>query len=68
MSEIPMTKVFLVSNVVVIHTCARFAQAQNVENKKAESKTPHFLCLSQDIVAESQGQECGLQYVICTPS
>jgi hypothetical protein len=29
---------------------------QDVEKKKAESKTPHFLSLNQDIVAQSQEQ------------
>ena len=30
-------------------------------NKKAERKTPHFLSLSQDIVAQSQEEKCGLK-------
>jgi len=35
----------------LIHTSAGFAQAQDVEKKKAEPKTPLFLNLNQDIVA-----------------
>ena len=38
---------------------------QDVEKKKAESLTPHFLSLDQDIVAGSQEEKCGLKYVIC---
>ena len=34
----------------LIHTPLGFAQAQNVEKKKAEPRTPHFLSLKQDIV------------------
>jgi hypothetical protein len=30
----------------------KFELAQDVEKKKAEPKTPHFLSLNQDIVAE----------------
>jgi hypothetical protein len=37
----------------LIHTSPGFAQPQDVENKKAEPKTPHFLGLNQDIVAWS---------------
>ena len=36
-------------------------------NKKAESRTPHFLSSNQDIVVCSQEQKCGLKYVIHTP-
>jgi hypothetical protein len=32
--------------------------------KKAESKTPHFLSLNQDIVVLSQEWKCGLKYVM----
>jgi hypothetical protein len=38
--------------------------AQEVEKKKAEPKTPHFLSLNQDIVAWSQEKKCGLKYDI----
>jgi hypothetical protein len=38
--------------------------AQDVEKKKAEPKTPHFLSSNQDIVAWSQEEKCGLKYVI----
>jgi hypothetical protein len=41
--------------------------AQDVEKKKAEPKTPHFLSLKQDIVARSQDEKCRLKYVIHTP-
>jgi len=45
-------------------TFLKFAQAQDIEMKKAEPKTPHFLSLNPDIVAWSQGEKCGLKYVI----
>ena len=48
----------------LIHTSLGFAQAQDVEKKKAEPETPHFLSLSQDIVAWSRGEKCGLKYEI----
>ena len=48
----------------LIHTFLKFNLAQDVEKKRAERKTPHFLSLNQDIVAWSQGQECGLKYVM----
>jgi hypothetical protein len=35
----------------LIHTCLGFAQVQDVGNKKAELKPPHFFSLIQDIVA-----------------
>jgi hypothetical protein len=35
----------------LIHTLLGFAQAQDVEKKKAEPVTPHLLGLNQDIVA-----------------
>jgi hypothetical protein len=47
----------------LIRTWLEFDLAQNVENKKAESNTPHFLSLNQDIVSGSQDEECGLKYV-----
>jgi len=34
-----------------------------LRRKKAEPKTPHFLSLNQDIVADAQNQKCGLKYV-----
>ena len=40
---------------------------QDLEKKKAEPKTPHFLSLNQDIVPWSQDEKCGLKYVICSP-
>jgi hypothetical protein len=33
----------------------------------AEPKTPHLLCLEQNILAWSQEEECGLKYVIHIP-
>jgi hypothetical protein len=48
----------------LIHTIAPETLAQDVEKKKAELKTPHFLSLNQDIVAWSQKEKCGLKYVI----
>jgi len=38
---------------------------QDIEKKKAEPKTPHFLSLKQDMVACSQEGKWGLKYVIC---
>ena len=35
----------------IIHTLLGFAQAQDVEKKKAEPVPPHLLGLNQDIVA-----------------
>ena len=34
----------------LIHTLLGFASAQDLEKKKTEPKTPHFLSLNQDIV------------------
>jgi hypothetical protein len=45
----------------LIHTIASETSAQDVEKKKAEPKTPHFLGLNQDIVASSQDEKCGLK-------
>ena len=47
----------------LIHTIAPETSAQDVEKKKAEPKTRHFLSLNQDIVALSQKEKCGLKYV-----
>jgi hypothetical protein len=44
----------------LIHTRPDFTGAQDVEKKKAEPKTPHFLSLNQDIVAQSQEEKCGV--------
>jgi hypothetical protein len=35
-----------------------------MRRKKAEPRTPHFLSLSQDIVAWPQEEKCGLKYVM----
>ena len=51
----------------LIHTFASGNSAQDVEKKKAEPKTPHFLSLNQDIVARSEKVKCGLKYVMHTP-
>jgi hypothetical protein len=40
----------------LIHTLLGFASAQDLEKKKAEPKTPHFLSLNQDIVGGPQMQ------------
>ena len=48
----------------LIHTIAPETSVQDVEKKKAEPKTPHFLSLNQDIVFWSQKQKCGLKYEI----
>jgi hypothetical protein len=45
-------------------TLSYFTLAQDLEEKKAEPATPHFLSLNQDIVARSQEVKCGLKYVI----
>jgi hypothetical protein len=42
--------------------------AQDIEKKKAEPRTPHFLSLNQDIVAWSQEAKCALKYVMKTSS
>jgi hypothetical protein len=47
-----------------MHTLLEFTQAQDVENKKAEPRTPHFLSLIQDIVARPQEAKCELRDVI----
>jgi hypothetical protein len=44
----------------------KFNLAQDLEEKKAEPRTPHFLRLKQDIVVCSQEQKCGLKYVMQT--
>jgi len=46
----------------LIHTLLDFNLAQDIEKKKAEVRTPHFLSLIQDIVAWSQKQKCELKY------
>jgi hypothetical protein len=51
----------------LIHTHPDFKAAQDVEKKKAEPKTPHFLAIYQDIVACSQKQKWGLKYVMFSP-
>ena len=45
----------------LIHTIAPETSAQDVGNKKAEPKTPHFSSLKQDIVALSQEAKWGLK-------
>jgi hypothetical protein len=45
----------------------KFNLAQDLEEKKAEPRTPHFLRLKQDIVVCSQEQKCGLKYVMHIP-
>ena len=47
----------------LIHTLLEFNLAQNIEKKKAEPRTPHFLSLNHDIVARSQEEKCRLKYV-----
>jgi hypothetical protein len=47
-----------------MHTSPGFVQAQDFEKKKAEPKTPHFLSLTQDIVARPQEAKCALKYDI----
>jgi hypothetical protein len=48
----------------LIHTLLEFAEAQDLEKKKAEPKTPHFLRLNQDIVVSPQDEKCELKYVM----
>ena len=48
----------------LIYTFPSGNSAQDVEKKKAEPKTPHFLGLDQDIVAWPQEEKCRLKYVI----
>ena len=38
----------------LIHTCLGSIQAQDVEKKKAELKTPNFLSINKDVVANSE--------------
>jgi hypothetical protein len=40
-----------------------FTLTQDFEKKKAESRTPHFLILNQDIVASPQDEKCE----VCNP-
>ena len=51
----------------LIHTLLKFNLAQDIEKKKAEPRTPHFLSLNQDAVAWPQEEKCGLKYVIHIP-
>ena len=41
----------------LIYTFTSWDSAQDIEKKKAEPKTPHFLSLNQDIVAMSLQSE-----------
>ena len=50
----------------LMHTSARKTLVQDVEKKKTEQKTPHFLSLNQDVVAWSKREKWGLKYVIHT--
>mgnify|MGYP001824191682 CR=1 FL=1 len=52
----------------LIHTFLKFNLAQDLEKKKAEPKTPHFLSLNQYIVPWSQNEKCGLKYVMHSPA
>jgi hypothetical protein len=52
----------------LIHTFAPETSTQDLEKKKAEPKTPHFLSSNQDIVASPQNEKCGLKYVMFTQS
>jgi hypothetical protein len=51
----------------LIHTLLKSTLPQDLEKKKAEPKTPHFLSLNQDIVPWSQDEKCALKYIICSP-
>jgi hypothetical protein len=51
----------------LIHTFPPKSSTQDLEKKKAEPKTPHFLSLNQNIVASPQDEKCGLKYVMLTP-
>ena len=50
----------------LIYTIASESSAHNVEKKKAEQKTPHFLSPNQDIVVCAQEVKCELKYVMFT--
>ena len=50
----------------LIHTFASEISAHDVEKKKAEPRTPHFLSVNQDIVDRSQKEKWGLKYVMFT--
>jgi hypothetical protein len=45
----------------LIHTFPPKSSTQDLEKKKAESMTPHFLSSNQYIVACSQEEKCGLK-------
>ena len=51
----------------LIHTSPPETSPQEVEKKKAEPRTPHFLSLNQDAVAWPQEEKCGLKYEIHSP-
>jgi hypothetical protein len=44
----------------ILHASLGFDQAQDLDNKKAEPRTPHFLSLNQDIVTWSQEEKSGV--------
>ena len=46
----------------LIHSFPFWNSAQDIEKKKAELMTPHFLSLNQDIVGGPPMQKCGLKY------
>jgi len=48
----------------LIHTSLRFDQAQDVEKKKAEPRTPDLFSLNQDIVPGFEEEKWGLKYAI----
>jgi hypothetical protein len=48
----------------LIHTLLELTQAQDVEKKKAELKTPHFFGLNLHIVPWSKDAKWGLKYEI----
>ena len=52
----------------LIHTLLELTQAQDVEKKKAELKTPHFFGLNLHIVPWSKDAKWGLKYVIHSTS
>ncbi|MGB6279370.1 MAG: hypothetical protein WBG91_04090, partial [Syntrophobacteria bacterium] len=48
------------------HFAHQKAHHKMLRRKNAKPRTPHLLSLNQDIVAWSQGEKCGLKYVIYT--
>ena len=51
----------------LIHISPGFAQVQDVEKKRVEPRTAHFLKFNQNIVARPEEEKWGLKYVMHSP-